>query len=211
MRGQEDGGAQSRMASTTGTEVKYALKPPRGRGGDVLSRGVAAQGLAHQVLQERRELRGNQARSPLSHCSPPPLRGSQLVRPPASARREWLDTKLVPFAKDNPQIDICVSLKNNRHPHVKAAYLNDPPKVPAPQLTRSSACREELQCFWQSLSLKNMSAPQVDERISFLRNSRPVAPKKWDRVFRTSPSIQGQWQLGQTLTRPHLVIRAPPE
>ncbi|KAL1523874.1 hypothetical protein AB1Y20_018793 [Prymnesium parvum] len=104
--------------------------------------------------------------------------------------REWLDTKLVPFAKDNPQIDICVSLKNNRHPHVKAAYLNDPPK---------------------SLSLKNMSAPQVDERISFLRNSRPVAPKKWDRVFRTSPSIQGQWQLGQTLTRPHLVIRAPPE
>lgn len=92
---------------------------------DVLSRLVAAQGFADQVLRARRQLRRCEVRAypPLAR----PLflssdRGDLL-------RRGWLDKNLVQFAEQNKQIDILISRRPSRHPVVKAAYVNDTPKV----------------------------------------------------------------------------------
>ena len=92
----------------------------------------------------------------------------------------------MPFAKANPQIEIAVSPRPNRHPFVRGWYVRDP---------------------WKTLSLKNLSAEQVVERIGFLRNTRPLGMNKWAKPFRTSPSVQGEWRLGHLLDRPHKVLR----
>ena len=94
---------------------------------------------------------------------------------------------LVPFAEANPHIEVCVSERPNKHPLIKGFYANDPEKT---------------------LSLKNLSMQQVVERVKFLRDARPVGMRKWAKPFRTTPSIQGSWELGQLLDRPHRTIRA---
>ncbi|EOD16571.1 hypothetical protein EMIHUDRAFT_76013 [Emiliania huxleyi CCMP1516] len=100
--------------------------------------------------------------------------------------RDWISTQLAPFAKANPQIEIIASRQPGRHPHVKARYLADGDKA---------------------LSLKGLSWQQVSMRLQFLRDSRPVRLRKWDKPFRSTPSIQGEWQLGQQLAAEHRVIR----
>ena len=54
--------------------------------------------------------------------------------------RDYLQNNLVAFAKHNPQIEICTSLRPGKHPTVMGAYIADSDK---------------------SLSLKNMGAEQV--------------------------------------------------
>ena len=92
----------------------------------------------------------------------------------------------MPFAEANPQIQLALSVKPNRHPRVTGWYVNDGQKT---------------------LSLMNLSAEQVVERIQFLRDMRPIGLKKNSKAFRTTPSVQGEWELGQTLDRPHRTIR----
>ena len=101
--------------------------------------------------------------------------------------RGFVERMLVPFAEANPQMSIAISHKVNRHPIAKAFYAKDPPKA---------------------LSLKNLSAEQVAMRIGFLRDMRPVGLSKSAKAFRTTPSIQGEWEMGQKLDRPHRIIRA---
>ena len=101
--------------------------------------------------------------------------------------RAWCERFLVPFAEANPQIQFAVSVKPNKHPMVQAHYLHDKPK---------------------KLSLKNLSAHQVVERIHLLRDMRSLGLKKNSKPFRTTPSIQGLWEMGQKLDRPHRTIRA---
>ena len=101
--------------------------------------------------------------------------------------RQFAEQMLVPFATANPQIQIAVSNKSGRHPLVTGFYVNDPAKT---------------------LSLKGLSAKQVLQRIQTLRDSRPVEVRKWHKQFRSSPSIQGEWELGQVLDQPHKTIRA---
>ena len=60
----------------------------------------------------------------------------------------------------------------------------------------------------KTLSLSNLSMQQVMERVQFLRNARPVGMQKWAKPFRTTPSIQGEWEMGQLLDKPHRTIRA---
>lgn len=93
----------------------------------------------------------------------------------------------MPFAEANPQIQVCVSKRPNRHPFVQGWYVRDRDK---------------------QLSLKNLSMEQVAERVQLLRDMRPIGLSKWARPFRSPPSIQGEWQMGQILDRPHTTIRA---
>ena len=104
----------------------------------------------------------------------------------SSGVRDCLERMLVPFAEANPHMQIGVSLKPNRHPRVTGWYLKDRPKT---------------------LSLQGLSAEQVMERIQFLRDMRPIGLRKLAKEFRTTPSIQGEWELGQKLDRPHRTIR----
>jgi large subunit ribosomal protein L43 len=83
-------------------------------------------------------------------------------------------------------MQIAVAERPYRHPYVMAWYLKDRPK---------------------QLSLKNLSKEQVAERLQFLRDMRPVGLDKWAKAFRTTPSVQGEWSLGQRLDRPHRSIR----
>ena len=103
--------------------------------------------------------------------------------------RQWLEEHLVTFAKANPHMEIAVNAMPNRHPVVRGWYMrdNDGSKV---------------------LSLRNLSAAQMMERVHFLRDVRPVGLRKWGKQFRTTPSIQGDWHLGQRLDQPHRVLRA---
>ena len=103
------------------------------------------------------------------------------------SRRSYLQQQLVPFASSNPQIKFTVGRWPNRHPFVIGRYLADGEKV---------------------LSLKNLSPLQVASRVQFLRDSRPVPLRKWQKQLRSSPSIQGSWQMGRELPA-HKVIRAP--
>ena len=59
----------------------------------------------------------------------------------------------------------------------------------------------------KELSLKNLSMQQITERIHFLRDSRPVGMRQWAKAFRSGPTVQGEWQLGQQLSKPHRTLR----
>ena len=101
--------------------------------------------------------------------------------------RQYLDEHLVELAKANPQIEIAVSVKDGRHPWVRGYYLRDRDKT---------------------LSLRNLSASQIIERVGFLRDTRSINMYKNAKAFRTTPSIQGEWEMGQQLEQPHKTIRA---
>ena len=101
--------------------------------------------------------------------------------------KDYAERFLVPFAEANPQLSIAVSMRPGKHPYVRGWYVQDRPK---------------------RLSLINLSAEQVIERIQLLRDMRPIGLRKNAKAFRTTPSIQGEWELGQKLDRPHAVVRA---
>mmetsp|Transcript_49683 Transcript_49683/g.129524 ORF Transcript_49683/g.129524 Transcript_49683/m.129524 type:complete len:127 (+) Transcript_49683:83-463(+) len=100
--------------------------------------------------------------------------------------RQFLEQNLVNFAEANPQVQIAVSPRPNRHPLVRGWYVRDKSKT---------------------LSLRNLSASQVMERLLLLRDMRPVGLRKWAKPFRSPPSVQGEWQMGQLLSRPHQTLR----
>jgi len=92
--------------------------------------------------------------------------------------RAWLTNQLVPYAKANPQIQFVAFRRPAKHPVVVGEYLTDGTK---------------------SLSLKGCSWQQVQMRIDYLRDSRPIRLRKWARPFRVTPSVQGGWKMGQQL------------
>ena len=101
--------------------------------------------------------------------------------------REYLSNHLVPFATANPQLQIVAQQREDRHPFVLGLYVTDDEK--------------------KQLSLKSLSASQVDFQIQTLRDGRPLNLRKWAKPFRTSPSIQGPWEMGQELGS-HRTIRS---
>mmetsp|Transcript_4552 Transcript_4552/g.8859 ORF Transcript_4552/g.8859 Transcript_4552/m.8859 type:complete len:130 (+) Transcript_4552:39-428(+) len=101
--------------------------------------------------------------------------------------REYLSNYLVPFATANPHMQILVQQRKDRHPYVLGVYVTDDEK--------------------KQLSLKNLSASQVAHQVQTLRDSRPLKVRKWAKPFRTSPSIQGPWEMGQELGS-HRTIRS---
>ena len=103
-----------------------------------------------------------------------------------AVRRQFLDKSLVSFAKDNPQLQILVSARPNKDPIARGWYVQDRSKT---------------------LSLRNLSSLQVMEQLQTLRNSRPLSFRKSAKVFRTSASVQGEWELGMLLPRPHRTLR----
>ena len=46
------------------------------------------------------------------------------------------------------------------------------------------------------------------EPVQLLRDMRPLPLRKWDKAFRSTPSVQGAWEMGHELTRPHRVLRS---
>jgi len=103
----------------------------------------------------------------------------------SAGTRDYLERFLVPFATANPQIQISVERVWGRHPIARATYLQDGEKT---------------------LSLRGLSAEMVVKQIKYLRDCRPIRLRKFDKPFRTSPSIQGEWEQGQSLARPHRTI-----
>lgn len=101
--------------------------------------------------------------------------------------REYLSNQLVPFATANPQLQLVVQKRQDRHPFVQGVYVTEDEK--------------------KKLSLKSLSAPQVEVQIQSLRDGRPINLRKWAKPFRTSPSIQGPWEMGQELGS-HRTIRS---
>ena len=101
--------------------------------------------------------------------------------------REYLSNYLVPFATANPQMQIVAQQRKDRHPYVRGVYVTDDEK--------------------KQMSLKNLSASQVAIQIQTLRDGRPLNVRKWAKPFRTSPSIQGPWEMGQELGS-HRTIRS---
>ena len=100
--------------------------------------------------------------------------------------RDYLERFLVPFAEANPHLQIAVNKRPLKHPEVRGWYLRDFPK---------------------RLSLKNLSAEQVCERIQFLRDARPIGLRKGSKAWRNTPSVQGEWEMGQKLDAPHRTLR----
>ena len=101
--------------------------------------------------------------------------------------RQYLEEHLVDLAKANPQVEIAVSVRHGRHPWVRGFYLRDSEKT---------------------LSLRGLSAFQIVERVGFLRDTRSINMYKNSKAFRTTPSIQGAWELGRQLDLPHRTLRA---
>lgn len=104
------------------------------------------------------------------------------------SRRQYIkEGHLNIFARANPQIEIAVFEKPNQHPCIRGYFVSDKDKV---------------------LSLRGLSHHQIVERIQFLRDMRPMGMRKLAKAFRTTPSIQGPWEIGQLLDKPHRTIRA---
>ena len=101
--------------------------------------------------------------------------------------REYLSNQLIPFATANPQLQIVAQQRKMRHPSVLAEYVNEDER--------------------KKLDLKSLSAHQVAAQIQSLRDARPIHLRKWAKPFRTSPSIQGPWEMGQELGS-HRTIRS---
>ena len=126
----------------------------------------------------------------------------------ACTRRNYLETRLVPFARANPQIEITVSKSPAKHPHVQALYVADGTKAVSLRNYSAHQVASPSPLRWTAPvpSAALAHAPQVDTVIAGLRDSRPVRLRKWDKPFRSSPSVQGEWRIGQKLDRPHTVI-----
>ena len=101
--------------------------------------------------------------------------------------REYLSNQLIPFATANPQLQIVAQQRKMRHPFVQAEYVNEDER--------------------KKLDLKSLSAHQVAAQVQSLRDARPIHLRKWAKPFRTSPSIQGPWEMGQELGS-HRTIRS---
>ena len=101
--------------------------------------------------------------------------------------REYLSNHLVPFATANPQLQIIAQQRKDRHPYVLGLYVTEDEK--------------------KQLNLKSLSASQVAVQIEALRDGRPIKLRKWAKPFRSSPSIQGAWEMGQELGS-HRTIRS---
>ena len=98
-------------------------------------------------------------------------------------RRQYLEEHLIDFAKANPQIEIAVSVRNNRHPWIRGYFLRDRDKT---------------------LSLRNLSVSQIVERVSFLRDTRPINMYKDAKAFalwRSAP-FHGRFWRPTCLPRP---------
>ena len=136
-----------------------------------------------------------------------PIRHPRYARR-ACTRRNYLETRLVPFARANPQIEITVSKSPAKHPHVQALYVADGTKAVSLRNYSAHQVASPSPLRWTAPvpSAALVHAPQVDTVIAGLRDSRPVRLRKWDKPFRSSPSVQGEWRIGQKLDRPHTVI-----
>ena len=101
--------------------------------------------------------------------------------------REFLHTRLIPFASENPQLQIVAKQRRDRHPYALGIYVTEGER--------------------KQLDLKNLSAHQVAHQVQSLRDARPVKLRKWAKPFRSSPSVQGPWEMGQELGA-HRTIRS---
>ena len=93
--------------------------------------------------------------------------------------REFLRKRLTAYAAENERFDIVAVVDPTVHPYAEARYV---------------AGKR------QDLSLKNLDARQVEERLDLLKNHSGPRGKnslKQPVVTRT-PSVQGVWQHGAT-------------
>mmetsp|Transcript_9897 Transcript_9897/g.16281 ORF Transcript_9897/g.16281 Transcript_9897/m.16281 type:complete len:133 (-) Transcript_9897:149-547(-) len=90
--------------------------------------------------------------------------------------REYIDTRLVDFAKSNPQLQIIAAIRNGRHPFVHGEYVND---------------------FIKTDGIKNLTQGEIHEKIMSLRDGfGQKGSKLATNTITKHPSIQGIWYPG---------------
>mmetsp|Transcript_19297 Transcript_19297/g.17529 ORF Transcript_19297/g.17529 Transcript_19297/m.17529 type:complete len:132 (-) Transcript_19297:21-416(-) len=87
---------------------------------------------------------------------------------------DWIRTKLVDFATNNPSLIITTEIKRNKHPFLKGIYLNGNDKV---------------------ICVKNQDSNVIHNYALFLRNQigRKMAEGYNKPKMTNKPSIQGEW------------------
>ncbi|CAG8497976.1 6821_t:CDS:2 [Diversispora eburnea] len=97
---------------------------------------------------------------------------------------EYFKTKLIPFAKRNPQIEIIVTPRPSKHPLVRGTYLNEMQK---------------------DICVKNLDPKEIDKYVQLIRDNTGYKAKSRFKkpVISTTPSVRGIWSPFNT--RPHII------
>ena len=88
--------------------------------------------------------------------------------------REYIKSgKIVQFATENPTVEVVATLRNGKHPYVKAEYLTG---------------------FSKQVCVKNESIERIQKVITMLNNSSGRKITKIGSPIKTdTPSVQGVW------------------
>ncbi|KAJ1634175.1 hypothetical protein T492DRAFT_975143 [Pavlovales sp. CCMP2436] len=101
--------------------------------------------------------------------------------------RDFLETCLVPFATDHPDIPIDILLQPGRHPTFLADYVEAPSRL---------------------VSLRNAARLEVLEMLKRYRDMSGHRVRRFtQRGMGKTPSVQGEWQPYQKLDQPHEIVR----
>ncbi|CAG8702105.1 6575_t:CDS:2 [Funneliformis mosseae] len=97
---------------------------------------------------------------------------------------EYLQNHLIPFAKENPQLEVVVTPRPSKHPLITGTYLN----------------RKQKQ-----VCVRNKKPDAIAEIVKLIRDNTGVTAKKRFKkpVISTTESIRGIWSPFHT--RPHSI------
>ncbi|KAI9598730.1 thioredoxin-like protein [Syncephalis fuscata] len=96
---------------------------------------------------------------------------------------EYLKTHLIPFAKENPQIEILVTPRPAKHPIIRGYYLNG---------------REKIVC------VRNTEPKRIAETVQLLRDTSGMKVKVFKKpVISDTPSVRGIWSPFNA--KPHVI------
>jgi large subunit ribosomal protein L43 len=112
--------------------------------------------------------------------------------------REYIETGLVDFARQNPQIECRTVVRNGRHPYVQGLY---PANLQAYEEAAANGTYEQTERDRTlETTVKNMLPEEVEQEMLALRArtgrkalSNSKLKKGW---FSRHPSIQGMWAPG---------------
>ncbi|CAG8674611.1 17883_t:CDS:2 [Acaulospora morrowiae] len=97
---------------------------------------------------------------------------------------EYLKSRLISFAKKNPQIEIIVTPRPSKHPLIRGTYLNG---------------------FQKDICVRNKEPKDISEVVQLIRDHTGYKAKGRFKkpVISTTPSVRGIWSPFNT--RPHVI------
>ncbi len=101
--------------------------------------------------------------------------------------RQYIENDLVEFAKEHPNIVISAKIRNSAHPEVVGEYCE-------PIFERLCSNSALVNGNVNSELLRNLSASEIEEKLSEMRSASGAPAKKFkNRTFTQTPSTQGNW------------------